>query len=134
VSLDAPRSAAPDGGDIPVQARIEAAMDEFRAGERWETAILFSSEGLPLASHGSSPAYREDDLLQFTQALISAVRLFGEGAPVREAALYGSGGRVLSFHYFTTWGEDMVLALVTLRKTGYRRAAARLIQFIQGLS
>jgi hypothetical protein len=134
VSLEAPQPSGPDSGDIPVQARIEAAMDEFREGERWETATLFSSEGLPLASHGSSPAYREEDLLQFSQALISAVRLFGEESPVREAALYGSGGRVLSFHYFTAWGEDMVLALVTPRKTGYRRAAARLIQFIQGLS
>jgi hypothetical protein len=133
VSLEAPPG-GPDSGGIPVQARVEAAMDMFREGDRWETAILFSSEGLPLASHGSSPAYREDDLLQFAQALISAVKLFGEESPVREAALYGSGGRALSFHYFTAWDEDMVLALVTLRKTGYRRAAARLIQFIQALS
>jgi len=134
VNGDAARSAGADGGGVPLQARIEAAMDTFREGERWEAAILFSSEGLPLAAHGSSPAYREDDLLQFAQALIPAMRLFGETGPVREAALVGSGGRVLSFHYFSAWGDDMTLALVTPRKTGYRRAAARLIQFIRDAS
>jgi len=134
VSGVSPEPASATGGDIPVQARIEAAMDTYREGERWETAILFSSEGLPLARQGSSPVYREDDLLQFAHALIDAVRLFGEGTPVREAALYGAEGRVLSFHYFNAWDESMVLALVTPKKTGYRRAAARLIQYIQGLS
>lgn len=134
MSGDEARAADADGGGVPLQARIEAAMDRFREGERWEAAILFSSEGLPLAAHGASPAYREDDLLQFAQALIPAMRLFGETDPVREAALFGSGGRVLSFHYFSAWGEDMALALVTPRKTGYRRAAARLIQFIRDAS
>jgi hypothetical protein len=131
VSGVSPQPAA--DGDIPLQARIEAAMDTYGEGERWETAILFSSEGLPLASHGSSPAYREDDLLLFAHALIDAVRLLGEGTPVHEAALHGFEGRVLSFHYFNAWGEDVVLALVTPKKIGYRRAAARLIQYIRRL-
>ncbi|MBN2202284.1 hypothetical protein JW777_10045 [bacterium] len=131
---NAAQAAGAEGGGVPLQARIEAAMDQFREGERWESAILFSSEGLPLAVHGSSPVYREDDLLQFAQALIPAMGLFGETRPIREAALFGAGGRVLSFHYFSAWGEDMALALVTPRKTGYRRAAAGLIQFIRDLS
>jgi hypothetical protein len=119
--------------DIPLQARIEAAMDTYREGDRWEAAVLFSAEGLPMASQGASEAYGDSDLLQFAFALIGAVNLLGGGSGVREVWLDGRDKRVLSFHYFTAWGEALVLAAVAGRRRGYRRAVARLISYIQSL-
>jgi hypothetical protein len=125
----------PVGTDpIPVQAKIEAAMDTFQEQDRWETVVLFSSEGLPMASHGRSDAVGEADLLQFAFSLIEAVRLLGEDAPVREVTLRVGEKRNLSFHYFKAWGENLVLALVVSHKRGYRRALSRLIDYIQKLA
>ena len=131
MSLDS--AAAPPAEDIPVQAKIEAAMDTFHEGDRWEAILLFSSEGLPLASHGAIGAYGEEDLMQFAFSLIGAVRLLGESVPTKEIVLTGREGHLLSFHYFSAWGEEVVLAVVATKKRGYRRAVARLIQFIQGI-
>ena len=69
---------------IPLQAKIEAAMDTFQEQDRWETIILFSTEGLPMASHGRAAAVKESDLLQFAFSLIGTVRLLGETEPVKE--------------------------------------------------
>jgi hypothetical protein len=119
--------------DIPVQAKIEAAMDTYQEGDRWETVILFSSEGLPMASHGPMDVYQEGDLLQFAFSLIEAVRLFGDDVPVKEVLIRGYEGKILSFHYFMAWGEPVILALVASRKRGYRRAVAKLIEYIQNI-
>jgi hypothetical protein len=124
------RSPAP-ADDIPVQARIEAAMDTYQEQDRWERIVLFSSEGLPMASHGSTDAYREGDLLQLAFSLTETIRLFGEASPVREVLISGDESRMLSFHFFKAWGETVILAAVTTRKRGYRRAIARLIDSIQ---
>ena len=117
--------------DIPVQARIEAAMDTFQEGDRWESIVLFSSEGLPMASQGGAEAYPEGSLLQFGFSLLAAVRLLGEESPVKEIVLHSGGDRMLSFHFFKAWGESVILAAVTTKKRGYHRAVAKLIQTIQ---
>jgi hypothetical protein len=117
--------------DIPVQARIEAAMDTYKEGDRWECVVLFSSEGLAMARHGTLQAPTEDELLQFGFSLVNAVGLLGEGAPVKEVILRGDEHRLLSFHFFKAWGEPVILAAVTAKKRGYRRAVAKLIYYIQ---
>jgi hypothetical protein len=117
--------------DIPLQAKIEAAMDTYQEEDRWENIVLFSSEGLAMASHGMAGAYQEGDLLQFAVSLVNAVRLFGEKAPVKEVLIRGDENRMLSFHFFEAWGEPVILAAVTTRKRGYRRAIAKLIDAIQ---
>jgi len=117
--------------DIPLQAKIEAAMDTYQEEDRWENIVLFSSEGLPLASHGATEAYREGDLLQLAFSLMDTVRLFGEKAPVKEVLIRGDENRMLSFHFFKAWGEPVILAAVTTRKRGYRRAIAKLVDAIQ---
>jgi hypothetical protein len=124
-------SAQPDG--IPVQARIEAAMDTYQEGDRWESIVLFSSEGLPMASQGPKDAYGEGDLLQFAFSLIEAVRLLGEGASEREVLIRGDQGKILSFHYFKAWNEPVILAVVASSKRGYRRAVSKLIRYIQDI-
>jgi hypothetical protein len=117
--------------EIPVQARIEAAMDTCQELDRWESIVLFSSEGLPMASHGSSREYGEADLMQFAFSLADAVRLFGHSSPVREVVIRGDKSRMLSFHFFEAWGETVILAAVTSKNRGYRRAVARLIEAIR---
>ena len=117
--------------DIPIQARIEAAMDTYQEGDRWESIVLFSSEGLPMASQGRGLAYPEGDLLQLAFSLLNAVRLLGEETPVKEVLVHGGEHRVLSFHFFKAWGESVILAVVMTKKRGYRRALTKLIQHIQ---
>jgi len=117
--------------DIPIQARIEAAMDTYQEGDRWESIVLFSSEGLPMASQGRTAEIPEGDLLQLAFSLLNAVRLLGDGAPVKEAVLHGGGNRILSFHFFEAWGEPVILAAIMTSKRGYRRALMKLIHNIQ---
>jgi hypothetical protein len=110
------------GRPSPVQALIEAAMRRHEKEGRWECAFLFSSEGLLLAKSGSSDAYGEDLLLEFSFSLIQTVRLLGGGQPVKEALIRGEGHRKLVFSYFDAWGESMVLAAVVAGAKGHRRA------------
>jgi hypothetical protein len=117
--------------DIPLQAKIEAAMDTYQEEDRWENIVLFSSEGLPMASHGATEAYQEGDLLQLAFSLVETVRLFSEASPVNEVLIRGDESRMLSFHFFKAWGETVILAAVTTRKRGYRRAIAKLIDAIR---
>jgi hypothetical protein len=117
--------------EIPVQAKIEAAMDTYQEQDRWERIVLFSPEGLPMACQGATEARSDGDLLQLAFSLAETVRLFGEASPVREVLVRGDENRMLSFHFFKAWGETVILAAVTTRKRGYRRAVARLIEAIQ---
>jgi hypothetical protein len=121
----------PDG--IPVQAKIEAAMDTYQEGDRWESIVLFSSEGLPMAGQGTLNAYGEGDLLQFAFSLIEAVRLLCGDASEREVLIRGNKGKILSFHYFKAWNEPVILAAVASPKRGYRRAVLKLIRYIQNI-
>jgi hypothetical protein len=117
--------------DIPIQAKIEAVMDACQEGDRWESIVLFSSEGLPMASQGKASATPEGDLLQLAFSLLNTVRLLGEDGSVKEVIIRGDEHRLLSFHFFKAWGEPVILAAVTMRKRGYRRALVKLIHYIQ---
>jgi hypothetical protein len=129
--MSVPAGSAATVEDIPVQARIEAAMDTYQEGDRWECVVLFSSEGLAMARHGKFQSPTEDELLQFGFSLVNAVGLLGEDVPVKEVILRGEEHRQLSFHFFKAWGESVILAAVTAKKRGYRRAVAKLIHYIQ---
>jgi len=116
-----------------VQAEIEAAMRDSGEGERWESIFLFSSEGLLMARHGFSPAYDEENLLEFAFSLIGVVRLIENDLPVKEIVVKGKEKKRLVFRYFEAWGEQVVLAAVVSGRKGFRRAIGKLMRFIRGL-
>ena len=119
--------------ETSVQATIESAMQSFQAEERWESIFLFSSEGLLMASVGTSPEYGEEKLLEFSFSLMQAVRSLDKNLPLMEIRLSGRGRRTLVFRLFEGWEEELVLAAVIPGRKGYRRAMNKLIRLIQGL-
>ena len=116
-----------------LQDRIEAVMKRFEDEARWEYTVLFSSEGLPLASHGKPTRYNEENLLEFAFSLIDAVRLLGDQPGVKELWIRGREGRNLVFRYFDAWGDPMILAAVVTGRKGYRKAMSDLVRHIQAL-
>ena len=79
--------------NIPVQAKIEAVMQEFFNEGRWESIFLFSSEGLVMASYGHSPGTEQEILLDFNFSLSNIVKLLDENVPIKEVAVRGIAGK-----------------------------------------
>ena len=118
---------------VPLQQKIESAMAEFSMEQRWESIILYSAEGLKMAAHGTSPAYDQENLLEFAFAQIETVRLLGDRMPVKEILIQGRDRRILVFRYFDAWGSPVILSAVLAGRKGYRRAMVKLIDMIQKL-
>ena len=116
-----------------IQIEIEDAMSQYGEGHRWESISLFSSEGLLMASHGNSPYYGQDAILEFSFSLIETVKLLRSG-DVQEIIIKGRGHRTLVFRYFEAWGEILIIAAVIQGREWYRRALNNLIQKIQALN
>lgn len=116
---------------VPIQQKIEIAMKTFHEEERWESIFLFSSEGLLMASHGTSPVYGEENLLEFAHSLIDMVRLLEDDLPIKEITIRGKEGKKLIFRYFNALEDKLVLAAVASGKRGFRRAMGRLVKLIR---
>lgn len=116
-----------------IQGKIEQKMRQFEEEDRWERIILFSSEGLPMASHGNSPSYNNENLLEFAFSLIGAVKLLSKDLPVMDIVIRGQEKRLLIFRYFKAWEENLVLSVVAAGKKGYRRALNQLVKLIESL-
>ena len=78
-----------------IQGKIEQKMKQFGEEDRWERIILFSSEGLPMASHGNSSSYNNENLLEFAFSLIDAVKLLSKDLPVMDIVIRGQKKRLL---------------------------------------
>lgn len=118
---------------LPIQSEIEAAMEAFRNEERWVSIFLFSSDGLIMASNGSSPDYGEENLLEFAFSLIDSVKLLEDDLPVKEITVKGRNRKTLVFRYFDAWDDELILAAIIAGRKGYRRALGKLIKLIIGL-
>ena len=116
-----------------IQGEIEHQMKQFGEEERWERIILFSSEGLPMASYGNSSPYNNENLLEFAFSLIDAVKLLTKDLPVMDIVIRGQEKRLLIFRYFKAWEENLVLSAVATGKKGYRRALNQLVKLIMDL-
>ena len=123
---------SPDS-DTSIQAQIESVMKHFHDEERWETVFLFSSEGLPMANHGASAAYGEENLLEFAFSLMDGARLIADDLPIKEITVRGKSRKRLVFRYFRALGDELVLGAVVSGRRGYRRALNRLVKHIQSL-
>jgi len=106
-------------------------MSQFVREDRWEQIILFSHEGLKMASAGRSPVYHEDRLLEGALSLQDAARIIQPETPVQEFEIRGRQGRRLLFRFFPAGHDTLAVAVVVRGRKGYRRAMARMIRSIQ---
>lgn len=119
---------------VPIQADIERAMHEFGLTEkRWEYIVLFSGDGLVMASSGESPLYPSDMLLEFSFSLLETVKLLNTATPFPEIIIAAAGHKTLVFRYFEAWDEPMILAAVVSGRKGFKRALTRLIKRIASI-
>jgi metal-responsive CopG/Arc/MetJ family transcriptional regulator len=124
----------PQESGTSTQKIIEKAMQSYTAEERWESIYLFSSEGLLMASYGSSNSYHEEKLLEFSFSLIGTVQMLEKNIPIKEIIIKGKEKKWLVFEYLQAWGENMILSAVVSGKKGYRRAIKKVIRQIQNLN
>lgn len=109
-------------------------MREFGIRERrWESIVLFSTDGLVMASSGESAPYPPDTLLEFSISLLETVRLLDTKRPFDEIIISAAGNRRLVFRYFEAWGEPMILAAVVTGRKGFKRALTRLVKHIASI-
>ena len=125
------RPPASSQAEMSLQEKIESVMQTSHQEERWESIILFSSEGLLLASWGSSEDLTQDRLLEFAFSLIETTHLLEENMAVKEINIRSQGRRMMVFRYFQAWEEALILAAVVHGRKGYKRAMSRLIRHIQ---
>ena len=116
-----------------VQEQIEILMKMFSEEGRWESAFLFSSDGLLMARQGDSTDYRQERLTEYMFSMMETVHLLEDDHEVREIVLRGMHRKYLVFRFFDAWNELAVLAVVTSGRKGYRRALGKLIRTIQEL-
>lgn len=122
-----------DTTNNPFQSTIEMTMRSFEGEERWDLIVLFSSEGLKMASAGKSPLYQDDNLLEFMFSLIETAQLLDTDIPVQEIIIRGKNKKWLVFRYFDAMEEQLVLGAVLSGKKGYRRAMKKLIRQVKAL-
>jgi len=130
-------SSRPEGvseKDLSLQGQIESVMKRFEAEGRWECIFLFSPEGLPMATSGTSDLYREENLLEFAFSLISTMKMLGGKPPVKDVWIRVQDRKSLVFRYFDAWGEPLILAAVVSGRKGYRHALNKLVKQIQNAS
>jgi hypothetical protein len=118
---------------LSVQEKIESQMQNFFEEERWETIVLFSSEGLLLAACGSSETHNQDNLLEFAFSLIGTTSLLKNDLPVKEITIQSKGRILLVFRFFEAWKETLILAAVVRGRIGYKRAMGKLMKHIRDL-
>ena len=106
-------------------------MQASHQEERWESIFLFSSEGLLLASWGSSEDLTQDRLLEFAFSLIETTHLVEENLPVKDITIQSRGRRHMVFRFFTACDESFILAAVIQGRKGYKRAIGKLIRHIE---
>lgn len=116
-----------------VQQELESLMTTFLNEGRWSSVVLFSSDGLPMASAGESFEYSHDKLLEFAFSQIETVRMLDSDLPVTEVVIQASRYWMLVFRFFEGGEEQLILAAVVNRKKGYRRAMNQIIRRIQNL-
>lgn len=113
-----------------VQEKIEQAMSRLGQNNRWESMILFTHDGLPMAQIGHSTQYPEDKLLECAMMLLGTLEAVAS-QPVRECVIRGEGPHRLVFRLFEAGGETLILAIVGSSTKGYFRAMNQVVHAIE---
>jgi hypothetical protein len=119
---------------VSVQATLERLFSQYRIENRWDLAVLYTSDGFLMARDGSFDLISEADLLEmaFTVRSVSTPEVFSSGP--MEVAVRPSSGKQFVFHFFAFQDEMLILAVVTDGKKGIRRALNRIRKTLLSLA
>ncbi len=112
-------------------------MSEIIKLGNFETAYLFSEEGLTLAQHTSGEIVPEDRLVEMSvlfQEIKRMADVMGGISDIKELVLEGNNKRKIIFRFFNAFDQHVVLALIIAPQKKYRGLTNKLILLIQKVS
>lgn len=119
------------------QQKIQNFMAEIIKMGNYETAYLFSEEGLTLAQHSVDQIVPEDRLVEMSvlfQEIKRMADVMGGISEIKELALEGNNRRKIIFRFFNAFDQDVVLALIIAPQKTYRGLTNQLIRLIKKVS
>lgn len=123
--------------DKSPQEVIEEYLNEVQELGNYETAYLFSQEGLPMAEVRGETEITEDRLIEMS-VLFQEVRkmadVMGGISELKEIILEGYNRKKIVFRFFEGFDQIVVLALVIPPRKTYRGLTNRLMRLVQKLS
>ncbi|HDP99332.1 MAG TPA: hypothetical protein ENN22_09140 [bacterium] len=123
--------------DLSPQQQIQQFMDEIIELGHYETAYLFSDEGLPLAHSFTKEVVSEDRLVEMSvlfQEIRNMADVMGGISQIRELIVEGNNKRRIIFRFFSAFDQQVILALIIPPKKSYRGFTNKLIRLIQKIS
>ena len=117
------------------QAEIESKMAEIVNLGNYESAHLFSDEGLPIAQLTNSAAQPvEQDHVAEMSILLQSVRkmalVMGGISRLREIIIEGENRRRIVFRFFNAFEQPVILAVVVPPNKAYRQRTNELEKLI----
>ncbi len=119
------------------QEIIEEYLNDVITQGNFETAYLFSKEGLPLAEVKGETPIEEDRLIEMSllfQEIIKMADVMGGISELKEIIVEGNNRRKIIFRFFEGFGQAIVLAMVIPPKKAYRGLTNKLVRTIQHIS
>ena len=103
----------------------------------FETAYLFSEEGLTLAQHSIGEIVPEDRLVEMSvlfQEIKRMADVMGGISEIKELVLEGNNKRKIIFRFFNAFDQDVVLVLIIAPQKTYRGLTNKLIGLVKKVS
>ncbi|MEE4310809.1 MAG: hypothetical protein V2J62_02970 [candidate division KSB1 bacterium] len=123
--------------DRSPQEVIEEYLNEVQELGNYESAYLFSQEGLPMAEVRGETEITEDRLIEMS-VLFQEVRkmadVMGGISELKEIILEGYNRKKIVFRFFEGFDQTVVLALVIPPRKTYRGLTNSLMRLVQKLS
>ena len=123
--------------DMSPQEIIENFMRKVVGEGNYETAYLFSDEGLPMAEVKGDTVVSEDRLVEISllfQEIRKMADVNGRISELKEVVLEGMNRKKIIFRFFTGFDQPLVLALIIPPKKTYRGLTNKLVRIVQKMS
>lgn len=123
--------------ELTPQEKIQNFMTEVIKSGNYETAYLFSDEGLTLASSTREDIISEDRFVEMSvlfQDIQKMADVMGGIDNIRELIIEGYNKRKIIFRFFHAFDQNVVLALIVPPRKTYRGLTNKLIRLVQKIS
>lgn len=116
---------------MSIQNQIESKMASLSEEKRWEYIVLFSSEGLPMASFGKSLHYNQNELLEFSFQLLQAIPLIKNKNLVNHMTIEMGQSKEIVFRFLIIDNQNYTVAAIVYKHIAYKRNLNQLIHFVK---
>ena len=123
--------------NLSPQEQIQQFMSEIIKDGSYETAYLFSEEGLTLAHRTKEKLIDEDRFVEMSMILQNIQRMadvMGGIDNIRELIIDGNNRRKIVFRFFRAFDQNLVLALIIPPRKPYRGMTNKLVRLVQKIS